>query len=140
MLEPSSRYDEAERHAREQEPFESARKLRGIERDAGLAEHCSAGSGERELVLELLTADEKTGIGEVHAAHEGKHKDSVSLVALNDCLESLSRANPRHAQVVELRLFSGFSIQETAEALELSPRSIDSDWAMAKASLRRHLT
>ncbi len=66
--------------------------------------------------------------------------DGIDLVALHDCLEALAEANERHAQVVELRLFSGLSIEETAEALGISPRSVDSDWAMAKAWLRLHLS
>ncbi len=61
------------------------------------------------------------------------------VLELDDCLSKLAEVNARHAQVVELRLFSGLSIDETAEVLGLSPRSVDSDWAMAKAWLRREL-
>lgn len=69
----------------------------------------------------------------------GKKDDGVDLIALDDCLTRLSKLNERHARVVELRLFSGLSIDETAEALGVSPRSVDSDWAMAKAWLRKSL-
>ena len=65
--------------------------------------------------------------------------DGVNLVALDDCLQRLSELNERHGRVVELRLFSGLSINETATALGVSPRSVDSDWAMAKAWLRKNL-
>lgn len=61
------------------------------------------------------------------------------LVELNDCLEGLARRSARQAQVAELRLFSGLSMDEAAEVLDLSPRSIDAEWAMAKAWLRREL-
>ncbi len=63
----------------------------------------------------------------------------VDLVSLDECLQRLADLNPRHAKVVDLRIFSGFSVEETAEILELSPRSIKADWAMAKAWLRREL-
>ncbi len=64
---------------------------------------------------------------------------SVDLVDLDDSLRGLAERNARHARVAELRLFSGLSIEETAEALGVSPRSVDADWAMAKAWLRREL-
>jgi RNA polymerase sigma factor (TIGR02999 family) len=63
----------------------------------------------------------------------------LDLVDLADCLGRLAERNAPHAQVVELRLFSGLSIDETAQVLGLSPRTVDSDWAMAKAWLRKEL-
>ncbi|QDU83417.1 RNA polymerase sigma factor SigD [Planctomycetes bacterium Pla163] len=65
--------------------------------------------------------------------------EAVDMVALDDCLERLTTLNERHGRVAELRLFSGLSIDETAEELGVSPRSVDSDWAMAKAWLRSQL-
>jgi RNA polymerase sigma factor (TIGR02999 family) len=70
----------------------------------------------------------------------GTENDQIDLIDLDDCLKQLAERNERHARVAELRLFSGLSIDETAQALELSPRTVDSDWAMAKAWLRRALT
>ena len=64
---------------------------------------------------------------------------AVDLVDLDDSLNKLAAHDARHAAVAELRLFSGLSIDETAQALELSPRAVDSAWAMAKAWLRRDL-
>lgn len=64
---------------------------------------------------------------------------SVDLVDLNDALERLAERNERHARVAELRLFSGLTIEETAEALGISRRVVDSEWAMAKAWLRLEL-
>jgi DNA-directed RNA polymerase specialized sigma24 family protein len=60
-------------------------------------------------------------------------------VDLDDCLTRLAERNPRHAEVAELRLLGGLAIDEVAAALGVSPRSIDSDWAMAKAWLQREL-
>lgn len=72
-------------------------------------------------------------------ALSGAPDHGVDLVALDDCLARLATLNPRHGRVAELRLFSGLSIAETAAELGVSPRSVDSDWAMAKAWLRAQL-
>jgi RNA polymerase sigma factor (sigma-70 family) len=47
--------------------------------------------------------------------------------------------NPRHARVVECRYFGGMSVEETAEALDVSPRTVKSDWAFARAWLYTRL-
>ncbi len=73
---------------------------------------------------------------DLNAAAEDR---SVDLVDLDDSLRALAERNERHARVAELRLFSGLSIEETAAALDVSARSVDADWAMAKAWLRREL-
>lgn len=70
---------------------------------------------------------------------EGSTPDGVDLVVLNDLLERLAINEPRHAHIVELRLFGGLSVAEVAEVLEVTERTVYSDWAMAKAWLRRRL-
>ena len=62
-----------------------------------------------------------------------------SLCALDDALESLTRIDPRRAQVVELRFFGGLSVEETAEALQVSPQTVMRDWRLARAWLAREL-
>lgn len=57
------------------------------------------------------------------------------LVELNDALIELEKLNPRQARVVECRYFGGLGVEETAEALGVSPRTVKSDWALAKAWL-----
>ena len=57
------------------------------------------------------------------------------LVELNDALVELEKHNPRQARVVECRYFGGLGVEETAEALGVSPRTVKSDWALAKAWL-----
>ena len=64
---------------------------------------------------------------------------SVELLALNDALSELAAVSPRQAQVVEMRYFAGLTIEEAAEALDLNPRTVERDWAVARAWLRRHL-
>lgn len=65
--------------------------------------------------------------------------DAVSLCALDDALESLAQLDPRRAKVIELRFFGGLSVDETAEALEISPQTVMRDWRLARAWLAREL-
>ena len=75
---------------------------------------------------------ERVPIDDVDVAAPGA---DVDLVALEDALAELTRVNPRPGQVVELRFFGGFSIDETAEALGVSPRTVKNDWNTARAWL-----
>ena len=60
---------------------------------------------------------------------------TVDLVALDDALSTLRELSPRQAQIVELRYFGGMTIEEIADALSIGRRSVDRDWAAAKAWL-----
>lgn len=64
---------------------------------------------------------------------------ATKLSALHDALNSLSRMDPRRAQVVELRYFGGLSVEETADVLKISPQSVMRDWRLARAWLAREL-
>jgi len=57
------------------------------------------------------------------------------LLELDDALKELEKHNPRQARVVECRYFGGLGVDETAAALDVSPRTVKSDWALAKAWL-----
>jgi RNA polymerase sigma-70 factor, ECF subfamily len=61
------------------------------------------------------------------------------LLDLNGALEVLEQERPRLARVVELRFFGGLAVAEAAEVLEVSPRTVKSDWALARAWLYTHL-
>jgi RNA polymerase sigma factor (TIGR02999 family) len=61
------------------------------------------------------------------------------LVALDDALQALAAIDTRRSQVVELRFFSGLSIEETAEALQVSAETVKRDWRLAKVWLLREL-
>ena len=74
------------------------------------------------------------------AALVSSGEKSVDLVALDEALERLAEFDRRQAQIVELRYFSGLTIEETAEILHLSPATVKSDWNVAKAWLRREIT
>jgi RNA polymerase sigma factor (TIGR02999 family) len=57
---------------------------------------------------------------------------SGQLLALDEALEKLAEFAPRESQVVELRYFGGLSVEETAEVLQVSPRTVELDWRRAK--------
>ncbi len=63
----------------------------------------------------------------------------VDIVALNDALAELATLDPRPSQVVELRFFGGFSVEETAETLGVSVRTVINDWNTARAWLHHTL-
>jgi RNA polymerase sigma factor (TIGR02999 family) len=64
---------------------------------------------------------------------------ALSLCALDDALESLTRIDPRRAKVIELRFFGGLSVEETADVLHVSPQTVMRDWRLARAWLSREL-
>jgi RNA polymerase sigma factor (TIGR02999 family) len=69
----------------------------------------------------------------------GTSDRSVNLLALDDALTRLAAAEPRCAQVVELRFFGGLDIPGTARALDISPATVKRDWLFARAWLAREL-
>ena len=64
---------------------------------------------------------------------------SEMILALEDGLIALASENPRLVQVVELRFFAGMTVAESAEALHVSPSTIERDWREAKRWLKRYL-
>ena len=66
-------------------------------------------------------------------------EQDVNLLALDKALNELATLDERQAQIVEFRYFSGLSIEETAEVLQISPATVKRDWSMAKAWLRSEL-
>lgn len=63
----------------------------------------------------------------------------VDLLALDDAMRALAELDPELAHLVELRFFSGLTIAETAEALEISPATVKREWAAARAWLHRRI-
>lgn len=64
----------------------------------------------------------------------------VDLIALDEALNKLNLLDAQQARVVELRYFSGLSLEETAEALHISRATVARDWEAARAWLHRELT
>lgn len=63
----------------------------------------------------------------------------VDLLALNEALERLAALDPVHARIVELRYFGGLTVEEAADALDLSPATVKRHWSAARAFLAREL-
>lgn len=61
---------------------------------------------------------------------------TIDLLALHEALIRLERADPRRAAVIKLRFFAGLTIDETAQALEISTATAENDWAYARCWLR----
>ncbi|HBY61057.1 MAG TPA: RNA polymerase subunit sigma-70 [Solibacterales bacterium] len=104
----------------------AAQMLRRILVDHARA-HRTAKRGGGALTLAL---DEAIGAPE--------QKD-LDLVALDDALNGLSQMDAQQAKIVELRYFSGLTIEETAEVLDISPATVKRDWVVAKAWLFREV-
>ena len=64
---------------------------------------------------------------------------SMDLVALDDALQELAKIDPRKGQVVELRFFGGLSVEEIAEVLQVSTKTVARDWNFAKLWLYREV-
>jgi RNA polymerase sigma-70 factor (ECF subfamily) len=66
-------------------------------------------------------------------------EQSVDLLALDRALEELAKLDPEQARLVELRFFGGLTVEETAEAMSISPATVKRHWAIARAFLAREL-
>lgn len=64
---------------------------------------------------------------------------AIDLIALDQALYKLARLDPRRAEMVELRFFGGLTVAETAELLGMSERTVQGDWTLARAWLRREI-
>jgi RNA polymerase sigma factor (TIGR02999 family) len=78
----------------------------------------------------------KIEFDEAMIVSEGRAAD---VVALDDALKELASFDPQQSSIVELRFFGGLTIDETAEALSLSPATIKREWVSAKAWLYNEL-
>lgn len=86
------------------------------------------GGGAKPVSLDDLVKADKTGPVPIE-----------DLLTLEHALTRLEAIDPRAAQVVTLRFFSGMSSPEVAEHMELSVRTVEADWAHARAWLKREL-
>ncbi len=64
----------------------------------------------------------------------------LDFLALDEALNRLAQMDEQQSQIVELRFFSGLSVEETAKVLDVSERTVKRDWNVAKAWLRRELS
>jgi RNA polymerase sigma-70 factor (ECF subfamily) len=95
-----------------------------------LVDHARARNAQKRGGALHVTLDE---------AIAGRTESTVDMLALDDALDRLGAAEPRWAQVVELRYFAGLEIPEVAAALGVSPATVKRDWQFARAWLSREL-
>jgi RNA polymerase sigma-70 factor (ECF subfamily) len=88
--------------------------------------------------------NEKHGGDQLHLelddALDAAAERDADLVALDDALTDLAAIDPQQSRVIELRYFGGLTIEETAEALGLSDTTVEREWRLARAWLRRELS
>lgn len=73
-------------------------------------------------------------------AHGISVESDADVLALDAALEKLAAIDPRQARIVELRFFAGMSVEEVAAILETSKRTVEGEWTMISAWLRRELS
>jgi|SRR4051812_3233011 RNA polymerase sigma-70 factor (ECF subfamily) len=111
----------------------AALSMRQILVQRARARHAAKRGGERERI----TLDE-ANLGQVGASGQpAGAPDEVDLIALDDALSQLSQMDPELARLVELRYFGGMTVEETADALNISPATVKRQWSVARAWLRR---
>jgi RNA polymerase sigma factor (TIGR02999 family) len=76
----------------------------------------------------------------LHESLVGAHREDAMLPALDEALTRLEALDPEQARIVELRYFVGLGIEETADALGISPATLKRRWALARAWLFRELS
>ena len=69
----------------------------------------------------------------------GARSNEVELIDVDDALNRLAEIDIQQSKIVELRFFSGLNVEETAQVLGISPRTVKRNWRFAKAWLRREL-
>jgi RNA polymerase sigma factor (TIGR02999 family) len=98
-----------------------------------LVDHARAhGAGKRGGDAERVTL---SGVASV-----GSDRGDIDVLWLHEALERLARLDARQAKVVELRYFAGLSVEEVADAMDISPATVKREWATARLWLAHALT
>jgi len=79
------------------------------------------------------------GAERVTLAEIDSSQSVIDVVALDDAMRRLAQLDQRQARIVELRFLAGLSVEETADVLDLSPRTVKRDWRAARAWLQAQL-
>lgn len=86
---------------------------------------------------------EKRGAGQravpINDALAFAPEQSLELIRLDESLQRLAKLDVRQARIVELRFFGGLTVEQTAESLAISEKTVKRDWSMAKAWLHGDL-
>jgi len=77
---------------------------------------------------------------ELDEAVDFEVEDPQTTLDVHEALDALAQLNPRLVNIVECRFFAGYSESETAEALGISERTVQREWALARAWLKKEMT
>jgi RNA polymerase sigma factor (TIGR02999 family) len=119
---------------------------RGVEWQNRAHFYATAAQMMRRVLVDAARAREsaKRGAGTQVVSLDGLRVPApdadVDVIALEEALNELATIDPRPSQVVELRFFGGFTVEETADALHISVRTVINDWNTARAWLRKRLS
>jgi RNA polymerase sigma factor (TIGR02999 family) len=91
------------------------------------------------LARQTNKRDSGEPILELEAAAEFEDRTQISVVKVDQALRELEALDARQARVVELRFFGGLTVEETAELLGISPRTVKRDWLTARHWLQREI-
>jgi RNA polymerase sigma factor (TIGR02999 family) len=136
-LQPTALVNEAylklidQKHARWQNRAQffgvSAHLMRRILVDHARAHQAEKRGGSDQQRLSITSAEQLV------------QQPELDLLGLHEALEELATLDPQQERIVELRFFGGLSIEETAEVLSIGHATVERDWKMARAWLRRKL-
>ena len=105
----------------------AAQLMRRILVDHARVKHAEKRGGSEQQRLSITSAE---ALGT---------KPDLDVLALHEALEELATIDPQQSRIVELKFFGGLSIEETAEVLGVGHATVERDWKMARAWLRRKL-
>ncbi len=91
------------------------------------------GGGPQKVTLDDANLADRPSVG------AGFSRLDIDIEALDEALTRLAQIDPEQARIVELRYFGGMTVEETAEAVGVSPATVKRQWAMARAWLKRAL-
>ena len=106
----------------------AAQLMRRILVDHARLKYAEKRGGVEQQRLSITTAGEAAAV-----------MPDLDVLALHEALEELATIDPQQARIVELKFFGGLSIEETAEVMCLGHVTVERDWKMARAWLRRKL-
>jgi RNA polymerase sigma factor (TIGR02999 family) len=105
--------------------------------------YCAAAEAMRRILIERARRRSRLrhggGLARVNIEEHDVAVDAATedIIAISEALDELEKHEPRIANVVRLRFFVGFTIEETAEKLGVSPATVKLDWSFARAWLQR---
>jgi RNA polymerase sigma factor (TIGR02999 family) len=108
--------------------------------------YAAAAEAMRRILIERARRKQRVRHGGDHhrvefeeAMQLGLESDPALVLSVHDALERLAQMDPRLHELVKLRCFLGMSIAEAAKVLDVSSRTLDRDWIVARAWLRKEL-